>query len=243
MSQENLVNKVMRCSEAIGRNPECFEGYFKRFRCLILMKEHELAAKDIEKTISLKDNFLEAYYDAVDCYLLLGDFLKADKIVKKFRRISTDIEWIEANQVPKIEKLKRLRAEVNRLFALKQHKDSFCLIDEALVIAPFWISLRFFKLLSLVILRRYNEAAKANADLNKALALQGLNFLDVVKFYYQGHLDKSFKCAREISLVLHRKVKSFDDVKSRIDQLAIGVKAGKQYLTSVGLAHLALTSF
>lgn len=227
----------MKCSEAIGRSPDSAESFHQRFHCLVLMKEHELAVKDIEKAINQRENFFEAYYDAIDCYLLLGDFQKANKIVHKLRSVSTDIEWIETNQVPKIEMLKGLRAEVNRLFSLKKHKDSFVLIDEALAIAPYWITLRFYKLLSLVILRQFTSAVKANAELNKALALQQLNFLDVVKFYYQGDLDKSARCAREISSVLHRKISSFDDLKNRIEQLAIGVKSGKRLITFKGWSY------
>lgn len=226
MSKRNLIVNLIKCSENIGssasNDPKI---YMQRSNCLMHMKEYELAVQDAEKAIAIDDKFRLAYYGATDCHLLLGKIEQAEEIMDKFRKIAPQISSINDNLLPKIERLKHLYEKIDE--DISSGNISICLksINEALEIAPGCWNLKFLKLKCLIISKQFKESKKYNFQLCVILP-KVLNFVEPLKLYYDGQLEKSWKLLNQISLSTSQKLSSLEAVKMQAKALNTGISKG-----------------
>lgn len=212
----DFVAALIKYSEVIGQHPGKPSILIQRCDCLMAMAKYDLAIKDALAAIEADGKFRDAYYRLMDCYLLLGERQKAEDIVERFRIIAPQIDSIENKQVAKIEKLKLLHGKI--LNCLKANNQKECLkeVNEALKISPACYSLLFIKMRCLVVLKRLPEAKLAETQLCAALS-QNLDFLEALKIYYDGHVDKSLKMLKLIAARLRREIKAFNSLVADVE--------------------------
>lgn len=220
----------MECSEAIGQSGSSnLKLYKQRLTCLMDMKEYELAVQDAEMAISIDNKFLVAYFNAMDCYLILGNVEAAEKVLLKLRQAATRIVLCKIPQVPKIENFKRLKQSIDEEIASGNIDPCLNSVNEALKIASACWDLKFLKLKCLIINKQFEEVDLVNSQLCSSLP-HIYDFTEPLRLYYDGKLDQSLKLFKKIPLKTSLKYKSFQAVKQQTETLIAGTSEGCKHL-------------
>ena len=96
---EEIIAKAMNCYEqrmfeeaieyygkAIALNPD-YLAYTKRANCYHILKKYDQAATDYEKAIRIKKDFIPAYNNAIELYILTDNFFQALTLLERLSQI------------------------------------------------------------------------------------------------------------------------------------------------------------
>jgi tetratricopeptide (TPR) repeat protein len=223
---KRFSNAVKFCSDAILLCPKVFKYHSNRASAYMNLENFPLAVADAIKCIEIDGSNWKGYSKTINCFLALGDVVKAEEFVKKFENNVVGIDSIKFNEVPKLKSLKTFNDNIEKLFKENHYDDCLKNIESAMKIATSCAKYREMKIECLIMAGKFNEAVFIIAD---TLAINPRNsnciFMKGLNYYHKGSLEDSLDNF-ELALKLdpdHQKAKSFRfKAKKLIDLTKIG---------------------
>ncbi|MDX1903970.1 MAG: hypothetical protein SFU27_07415 [Thermonemataceae bacterium] len=85
--QKNYQEAITKYSEAITFKPDDYLLYTRRANCYHVLRKYDQATEDYEKAIRLKNDFIPAYNNAIEIYILTDNFFQALTLLERLCKI------------------------------------------------------------------------------------------------------------------------------------------------------------
>ena len=192
IEKKAFENAVELLTQAITLAPTETRFFNNRAACNFELKNYELAAADSLKVIEHAPGEWSGYSRAIESFLLLGNINQAENCLSKLQTNNFMMDFVAQNCIQDVNDLKDLDAKISAAYNDRAFDECLKNIEKALEIAKACSKYHNYKIESLIMLDKFEEAEKV---MKVMLESQPENFemffFEGLKLYRQGEFTAS----------------------------------------------------
>lgn len=187
---QNYQAALKLYSEAIQYCPDAAAYYGNRSACHMMLCSYKEALSDARTSVQLDDRFEKGYVRLVKCCVILGDFVGAEQVIKKFAEIFPHNKSLKG-EISICQQLRTLESRINDCYSNKEYRTVVFHLDTALKIAIAANKYKLLKAECLAYLGRVDEASDIAVTAMKIdPASVDAIFIRGLCLYYDDNLEK-----------------------------------------------------
>lgn len=118
---QNYQSALKLYTEAIQYCPESAPYYGNRSACYMMLCNYKDALADARRSVQLDEKFEKGYVRLTKCCIILGDFVGAEQVIKKFAEIDPKSTALKG-EVTSCQQLRSLETKINDCYANKEYR-------------------------------------------------------------------------------------------------------------------------
>lgn len=177
-------------SDAVSLCPQNPSYLGNRSATFMMLGNYRAALADAKLSIQIDPKFEKGYLRVAKCCLVLGDFVQAEQIIKKFLELDATNTALKS-EIQQLKQLRTFEEKANECYGKQDYRTCLFHIDSALKIASACQRFKLLKAECLALLGRLDEANDISISIMKidtsncdAIFVRGLTL------YYSDNLDK-----------------------------------------------------